>query len=229
MGNIIASLRAFLRYLIAEGLCTVGLDHAVPKVARWALESLPKYLQPSDVERLIRSCDTATPQGCRDRAMLLLLARLGLRAGDVAGLRFEDIDWVNGSVRCFGKERREIRLPLPQDVGDAISAYIAHGRGACSDTRIFLRSKAPHRPFRTYMAVSAVVDSALQRTGIQAPSRGSHLLRHSAATAMLRAGATLEAIGAVLRHRSIQTTAVYAKVDRARLMKVAQPWPRGAR
>jgi len=226
IGTMTSALRGYLRFLAASGLCRPGLDQAVPPVLQWRLSALPRYLPSADVERMIASCDLATPLGLRDRAALLLLARLGLRAGDVRGLRLGDFDWAAGAVRVCGKSRRSVRLPLPQDVGDAVLAYIENGRPAVTEDRLFLRSKAPYRPFTTSSSISSIVARALRQAGIvDPPSRGASLLRHSAATTMLRAGATLEAVGAVLRHRSLDMTAHYAKVDVTMLETIAQPWP----
>ena len=221
-----SALRGYLRFLAASGLCRPGLDQAVPPVLQWRLSTLPRYLPTADVERLIATCDLSNPLDLRDRAALLLLARLGLRAGDVCGLRHDDFDWNAGAVRVCGKSRRSVCLPLPQDVGDAVLAYIKNGRPMVAEDRLFLRSKAPYRPFTTSSSISNIVDRALRRAGIEdPPSRGASLLRHSAATTMLRAGATLEAVGAVLRHRSLDMTAHYAKVDVTMLETIARPWP----
>ena len=221
-----SALRGYLRFLAASGLCRPGLDQAVPPVLQWRLSALPRYLPSADVERVIATCNLATPLGLRDRAALLLLARLGLRAGDVRDLRLDDFDWAVGAVRVCGKSRRSVRLPLPQDAGDAVLAYIENGRPAVMEERVFLRSNAPYRPFATSSSISGIVARALRQAGIvDPPSKGANLLRHSAATAMLRAGATLEAVGAVLRHRSLDMTAHYAKVDVTMLEAIAQPWP----
>ena len=223
LGTMTSALRGYLRFLAASGLCRPGLDQAVPPVLQWRLSALPRYLPTADVERLIATCDISNPL---DRAVLLLLARLGLRAGDVCGLRLGDFDWVTGNVRVCGKSRRSVRLPLPQDVGDAVLAYIGNERPVATEDRLFLRSKAPHRPFTTSSSISDIVARALRRAGIEdPPSKGASLLRHSAATTMLRAGATLEAVGALLRHRSLDMTARYAKVDVRMLETIAQPWP----
>jgi integrase/recombinase XerD len=220
------ALRGYLRFLAANGLSRPWLDRAVPTIPQWRLSALPRYLPPADVERVIASCDHTKTHGIRDRAILLLLARLGLRAGDILGMRLDDIAWEEGTLRVRGKGRREVRLPLPQDAGDALLHYLEQARPLVDNDRIFLRSSAPYRPFAAPSVVSGVVKLALKRAGItDAPSRGANLLRHSAATAMLRAGATLDAIGTVLRHRSVDTTAHYAKVDVAMLRQVAQPWP----
>lgn len=221
-----SALRGYLRFLAASGLCRPGLDQAVPPVMQWRLSALPRYLPSADVERVISTCDLATSLGLRDRAALLLLARLGLRAGDIRDLRLGDFDWAGGGVRVCGKSRRSVRLPLPQDAGDAVLAYIENGRPAVTEDRVFLRSAAPYRPFTTSSAISGIVARALRQAGIvDPPSKGAGLLRHSAATTMLRSGATLEAVGAVLRHRSLDMTAHYAKVDVTMLETIAQPWP----
>jgi integrase/recombinase XerD len=227
---IVRAVRLWLRFLGAQGLGPVGLDAAVPTVPEWRLSSLPRYLEPTVVERVIAACDLATSHGRRDRAILLLLARLGLRAGDVVGLRLDDLDWVQGTIRVCGKGRRTALLPLPQEVGDALLAYLQDDRPHVALDTVFLCANAPYRPFATSASIADVVRLALARAGVtDAPSRGAHLLRHSAATAMLRAGSTLETIGAVLRHASPDTTAHYAKIDLATLETVAQPWPEGAR
>lgn len=226
--STVTAIRAFLRFLIAEGRVPPGLALCVPKVPQWRLASLPRYLEAADVARVVRSCDRSMGRGLRDRAILLLLSRLGLRAGDIVGMELDDIDWHRGALRVRGKGRREVLLPLPQDVGDAVFAYLERGRprvdGASS--RVFLTSYAPIQPFSSSVSVSNLVDAALKRAGIRnPPSRGAHLLRHSAATAMLRSGGSLDTIAAVLRHQSSDTTMHYAKVDLRLLESVAQPWP----
>lgn len=224
--TITSALRSYLRFLAGVGLCRPNLDQAIPPVLQWRLSSLPRYLATADVERAIASCDQLTRGRLRDRAILLLLARLGLRAGDVAGLRLGDIDWSSGMLRLSGKARRQVRLPLPQDVGDALLAYIEQERPRVDQDAVFLMMVAPYRSFSQSSHVSTIVALALKRAGISdAPSTGASLLRHSAATSMLRSGATLEAVGTVLRHRSLDMTAHYAKVDIAMLEQIAQPWP----
>jgi integrase/recombinase XerD len=225
----VTALRAFLRFLVAEGRVHSGIQHCVPTVPQWRLSSLPRYLDAPDVDRVVKSCDLTTGHGLRDHAILLLLARLGLRAGDVVRMTLDDLDWRGGTLRVRGKGRREARLPLPQDVGDAILAYIGRGRPRACIDRLFLTTNAPRRPFASSAGISDLVHAALARAGIQnPPSRGAHLLRHSAATTMLRAGGSLDTIATVLRHRSPETTAYYAKVDIAMLQQVTQPWPGGA-
>ena len=220
------ALRGYLRFLGASGTCGLELMHAVPTVPQWRLSAMPRYLPTDDVERIVASCDVSKAHGVRDRAILLLLARLGLRAGDVLDLRLGDICWAESTLRVRGKSRREVCLPLPQDAGDAVLEYICRARPDSDSDAVFLRSSAPYRSFAQSSCISSVVRLALDRAGISdPPSRGANLLRHSAATSMLRAGATLDTIGTVLRHRSTTTTAHYAKVDIPMLLQIAQPWP----
>ena len=219
------SLRMYLRFLAASGSCPPALIGAIPRIPHWRLATLPRYILKDDVERVIASCDLTTKRGIRDHAILLLLAQLALRAGDVAGLDLADIDWDNALIRVAGKTRRAVALPLPQDVGDALLAYIERARPAADSTKVFIRVIPPFEPFASSMAVSCVVRGAIVRAGVDnANLRGAYLLRHSAATNMLRDGATLDAVGALLRHRSPDTTAIYAKVDVVMLSQVAQPW-----
>jgi len=219
------ALRMFVRFLIADGQCAVGLDAAIPTLAHWRLAALPRYLQPDDVERVIASCDPASSAGRRDRAILLLLARLGLRAGDIAHLRLSDIDWQRAWVHVCGKSRRHTRLPLSQEVGQAIVAYLQDDRPRTTTHALFGRCRPPIGGLAPG-AVTAIVVRALHRAGVARPGRGAaHLLRHSVATSMLRHGASLQEISVLLRHRSIETTQIYAKVDVTALRSIAQPWP----
>ena len=220
------ALRMFLRFLIAEGKCAVGLDGAIPVLAHWRLASLPRYLQENEVERVIASCDPVSPVGKRDRAILLLLARLGLRAGDIFQLRLSDIDWKGAWIHVCGKGRRHTRLPLTHEVGSALVEYLEYGRPRTEADAVFVSCRAPFRAFSSHCAVSVIVDRALYRAGITRPSRGAaHLLRHSVASSMLRHGASLQDVALLLRHRSIETTQIYAKVDILALRKIAQLWP----
>ena len=221
--TVVVAVRALLRFLGATGQCPAGMQHAIPGFASWQLATLPRFLVAEDVERLIASCP-ADAAGLRDKAVLLLLARLGLRAGEVAGLKFADIDWTQGLLTVSGKGRRQERLPLSQEVGDTLLCYLRQGRPPLRTPDVFTSVVAPLRPL-TRAGVTHIVRAALRRTGIKAPINGAHVLRHSAATAMLRQGASLAGIGAVLRHRSPRTTAHYAKVDFGLLAEVAQPWP----
>jgi len=225
----VTALRAFLRFLAVENLCVPDLDCAVPTVAQWSLSSLPRYITVQQLERLIASCPADTALGLRDRAIILLLSRLGLRAGDIVRMQITDINWLKATLRVTGKGRREDLLPLPQDVGDAVSAYIDHARPAAPIAQLFLCLNAPHRPFAGSPTVSSIVAAAFSRAGIMnPPSRGAHVLRHSAATNMLRSGMTLDSVSSMLRHRSLDMTAYYAKVDIHRLRQIAQPWPEDA-
>jgi len=220
------AVRMFLRFLIANGKCSVGLDAAIPVMAHWRLSSLPQYLQSDEVERVIASCDPATQVGRRDRAILLLLGRLGLRAGDIVQLRLGDLDWKEAWIHVSGKVRCQTRLPLTQEIGDAIATYIKDGRPQTDADALFIRARAPFRAFGSHCAISVVVKKAMRRAGVTCPSRGAaHVLRHSVASSMLRQGASLQEIAVILRHRSIETTEIYAKVDVIALRQIAQPWP----
>jgi integrase/recombinase XerD len=224
--NTVATVvRAFLRYLVAHGRIGAALMGAVPKVANWRLTSLPRYLSVEQVEQVVAACDPASPAGARDRAIILLLAQLGLRAGDVVALRLPDLDWSAGRIRLAGKTRQENWLPMPQEVGDAVLHYLRDSRPEVDDDHVFLTAIAPRKPLGASGTVSDVVTRALRRAAVDAPHFGAHLLRHSAATHLLRHGASLEAIAVVLRHRSLQSTVHYAKVHVELLRRVAQPWP----
>jgi site-specific recombinase XerD len=221
------ALRGYLRFLGAHGFCRAGLENAVPTIPDWRLSTLPRYIDAREVERLIDTCDLTTPTGLRDRAILLLLARLGLRAGDIVSLSLNDIDWQLATLSVSGKGRRETRLPLPQDAGDAVLAYLKRARPHVGSERVFFMLNAPTRPLTGSNVVSDIVRAAIRKAGINAPTKGACLIRHSVATAMLRGGATLDMVGAVLRHRSPDMTAHYAKVDITMLQQIAQPWPGG--
>ena len=222
---IVCSLRSLLGWLHVTGATPVSLAGAVPSVAGWRLSALPKGLEPGQLRRLLAACDRRTATGRRDYAIMLLLARLGLRAGEVAHLGLGDIDWRHGEVAIVGKGNRAERLPLPADVGAAIAAYLRRGRPGTAEGRsVFVRVHAPHRAL-TAGGVTMVVFGAAQRAGL--PKMHAHRLRHTAATAMLRAGSSLPEVGQVLRHRSPLTTAIYAKVDRDALAVLARPWPPG--
>jgi integrase/recombinase XerD len=222
---IVCSLRSLLGWLHVTGATPVSLVSAVPSVAGWRLSALPKGLEPGQLRRLLAACDRRTATGRRDYAIMLLLARLGLRAGEVAHLGLGDIDWRHGEVAIVGKGNRAERLPLPADVGAAVAAYLRRGRPGTAEGRsVFVRVHAPHRALTTG-GVTMVVFGAAQRAGL--PKMHAHRLRHTAATAMLRAGSPLPEVGQVLRHRSPLTTAIYAKVDRDALAVLARPWPPG--
>jgi site-specific recombinase XerD len=225
---MVGALRSFFRFLRWRGDIAMDLAFTVPRVADWRLSSLPKSLPAGDVERLIMSCRRATVTGQRDYTLLLLLARLGLRAGEVVALTLDDIDWDAGELKVRGKGGREDRLPIPRDVGRAMATYLRQGRPRdCTTRRFFVRRKAPLRGFASSVAVCTIVRRALERAAIASPRKGAHLLRHSLATEMLRRGAPLAEIGELLRHRLVDTTAIYAKVDLVALRALAQPWPAG--
>lgn len=221
--SIVVAVRSFIRFLGVIGRCPAGMEHAIPGFASWRLSSVPRFLPAEDVQRVIDSC-TGYVFELRDRAVLLLLARLALRASEVAHLKFSDIDWRNGGISVCGKGRRQESLPLPQEVGNAILLYVNQGRPSLQTPEVFTTVLAPFHPL-TRAAVTHIVRAALRRAGIKAPINGAHVLRHSAATAMLREGASLAGVGAVLRHRDPMTTAHYAKVDFGLLSEIAQPWP----
>ena len=221
-------LRSFLGFLLERGKITAPLANAVPTVAVRRLSELPQFLEAAQVEQLLRSCDRRRSLGRRDYAMLLLLARLGLRAAEVAQLSLEDIDWRAGEVCVRGKGQRVDRLPLPQDVGQGIASYLKRRRGGGGARRVFLSSHAPYEGVAA-TTVANVVQRAVGRARLDPSHQGAHLLRHSLATRMLRGGATLAQIGQVLRHQLAQTTEIYAKVDLQALRLLTQPWPGGAR
>lgn len=224
--NLVVTLRHYLRFLAERGECSVHVVEAIPVLSARGTDTLPRHLEPDRVEALIAACDPATSAGKRDRAVLLLLARLGLRSGDIVAMRLDAVAWDEGSLRVCGKGRREVKLPIPQDVGDALFDYLQNARPEVADDQLFLRTIPPFVPLASSPAVAHIVKRALQRAGIaDAPSCGAHMLRHSAATGMLRAGATMESIAAILRHRSVETTNIYARVDVGMLGKIAQPWP----
>jgi integrase/recombinase XerD len=220
--TLTSGLRSLLRYLHLAGRVPVGLAQAVPSVAGWRLASLPRALEPEQVQRLLESCDRSAALGSRDFAILMLLSRLGLRAGEVAGLRLEDIDWRAGELVARGKGARTERLPLPHDVGEALVSHLRAGRDRASSREVFLRAVAPRGPLSSG-GVCSVVHAACDRAGMARV--GAHRLRHTVATELLRAGAGLEQIAQLLRHSSVTTTAVYAKVDRVALRSLARPWP----
>ena len=224
-----SALRSFLRYARYRGAVTLDLAAAVPVVANWSMSSIPRAIGADHVRQLLASLDRRTATGRRDYAIVLLLARLGLRSGEVAFLELDDLDWEAGQVSVRGKGGHRTALPLPLDAGEAVAAYLRHGRPRSTSRRVFLRSKAPIRGFLSQSAISSIIRHALQRAGIQAPTTGAHQFRHALATQMLRHGASLAEIGEVLRHRSLQTTTIYAKVDLTALRTLALPWPGGAR
>lgn len=220
--NLAAGLRSFLRFLHVDGWTPTGLAAAVPSVPGWRGRSLPVGLEPGQVRQLVECCDRNQATGRRDFAILTVLARLGLRAAEVAGMRLEDLDWRAGELIVHGKAQRDERLPLPSDVGEAIADHLRRDRPATSSRAVFLRMLAPRQQL-TPPAVTMIVYAACDRAGV--PRVGAHRLRHTAASQMLAAGATLNEVGQALRQRVLRTTALYAKVDHVRLRELARPWP----
>jgi integrase len=221
---MVTRLRALLRFLHVEGELGRDLAGAVPSVASWRLASLVKALDAGSVARLLASCDRRTRVGRRDFAILTVLSRLGLRAGEVAALRLDDVDWRAGEL-IRGKGSRQEQLPLPADVGETLSGWLARGRPRCESAFVFTRLRAPHGGLSAG-AVSQIVRRACRRAGL--PVVGAHRLRHTAATEMLRAGGSLTEVGQVLRHRGRDVTSIYAKVDRLAFAAVVAPWPGAA-
>jgi integrase/recombinase XerD len=222
---MVTSLRAFLRFAHATGRTAVPLAGAVPAVASWRLSALPRGLSQAEIGRLLAGCDRETAAGLRDYAVLSLLARLGLRGAEAAGLRLDDIDWRAGEIAVTGKGSRTEGLPLPAPAGEALASWLTDGRPRCGSRAVFVTVRRPYRQL-TPEAVRAVMGRACDRAGLE--RRGSHRFRHALATEMLRAGASLPEIGQVLRHRSMLSTSVYAKVDQDALRPLARPWPGGA-
>jgi site-specific recombinase XerD len=228
-GLMVTALRSFFRYLLHQGDITKDLAACVPTIPNWQFSALPRYLQPGQVQQVLSQCDRRTAKGRRDYAILLLLARLGLRACEIVSLTLDDIHWQVGEISIQGKGARSALLPLPPDVGQAVADYLEKDRPTCSTRRVFIRMKAPRRGFANSEAISTIVARTLKRAGIDPPHTGAHLFRHTLATEMLRRGEALADIALLLRHSSINTTSLYAKVDLMALQTLAQPWPGGAK
>jgi site-specific recombinase XerD len=224
----VTALRSFLRFLQQRGLLATDLAAAVPGVSGWRLARLPKALPAEQVELLLASCDRTTSAGRRDYAVLMLLARLGLRGGEVAAMTLDDLDWEGGEIVVHGKGQRLARLPLPMDVGSALVDYLRQDRPVCATRRVFIRIRAPRRGFVSPSVICCIVRRALKRAGLTPEFKGAHLLRHSLATDLLRRGASLVEIGQLLRHSQPNTTQIYAKVDIAALRTIGLPWPGAA-
>ncbi|HET7438666.1 MAG TPA: site-specific integrase [Nitrospira sp.] len=222
-----SAFRSFFRFLFQKGELQADLAASVPTVANWRLSTVPKYLTPKEVERVPKACDRRTAVGRRNYAILLLLARLGFRAGEVVALQLEDLNWRAGEILVRGKGLLHDWMPLPPDVGQALASYLRRDRPACRTRRVFICTKAPRRGFANPSTVSTIVRRALARAGLHPPLKGAHLLRHSLATSMLRSGATMSEIAEILRHRALNTTEIYAKVDFQSLRSLAHPWPMG--
>lgn len=221
-----AALRSFLRFLFLDGGTAADLSMAVPPVRRWRLAAVPPFLTPEEVEQVIATTNRSTARGCRAFAILLLLARLGLRAGEVVALELEDIRWDAGEIVVRGKGRVHDCLPLLDDVGEALALYLSEARGRSTSRQVFLRRCAPHVGLSGPSVVCEVAREALRRAGLRPAGRvGAHVFRHSLARRMIRRGASLAEIAQVLRHRSVDTTQLYAKVEFEALRGVALPWP----
>jgi site-specific recombinase XerD len=223
---LVTAMRSLLRFLHVDGRISVPLVGAVPAVAGWRLGSLPRGLQRAQVDALLAAHDTTTAVGLRDHAVVSVLARLGLRGAEVAALRLDDVDWHRGEILVRGKGSRIERLPLPVEVGQALADYLTGGRPRCSCPTVFVTARAPYRPLAA-TSIRATMYRACQQAGL--PRLGAHRLRHTLATDMLRAGASLVEVGQVLRHRSQLSTTVYAKVDHEALRTLTHPWPEAAR
>ena len=222
------SLRAFLRYLHHRGLNARPLADCVPSMRRWKLATLPTYLPAAQVRKALDGCDRKTVMGRRDYAILLLLAKLGLRADEVATLTLDDVDWRASEILVRAKGRQRARMPIPPDVGAAIVAYLRNSRPKSSCRRLFVRTLAPHVGFASGCAITMIAKAALDRIGIEGCAhRGAHIFRHSLATELLRSGATLSEIGQLLRHENHDTTRIYVKVDIDALRTLSLPWPGG--
>lgn len=220
-------LRSFFQYLFAQGLTTTNLSLCVPRAHKPWGARLPRYLSPDEVEAVVASVRSNPRRGARDYAMLLLMARLGLRAPEIIAIQLDDIDWRAGELIVRGKGQQHDRLPIPPDVGKAISEYLREDRSSATTRALFVTHRAPNRPFKDSQVINAILKEAFAATGVKPPTPyvGSHVLRHSLATNMVRAGASLEEIGDLLRHRSRATTMIYAKLDTDGLRSIAQPWP----
>jgi site-specific recombinase XerD len=226
--NMCWALRAFLRYLRWQGWTSIDLAGSVPTVRRWRHATLPTCMSSGQVQQVLDGCDRRTATGRRDFAILMLLARLGLRANEVVTLTLDAIDWRSGQVLVNGKGRQRTWMPLPPDVGAAIASYLRDGRPRSDSRRVFLREAAPHAGFASSASIYVVANTALRRAGIQGFAHmGAHLFRHSLATELLRSGASLSEIGQVLRHRDQDTTRLYAKVDVDSLRGMSAAWPGG--
>jgi len=227
MKAVRTALRSFFRFLRAEGLCEEPLEAAIPAVAHWRLSTLPRYLRDDQLERVLSSFDLSTPFGQRDRALVLCLSTLGLRPGELAGLRLEDIDWHSGTIHLRARKTgRGAVLPLPREAGRAIGSYLRHGRPETDERRVFVQHHGSRRgrPISSN-AVSAVAVRALRRAEVEAPLAGAYVFRHTVACRLVRRGSSLKEVADFLGHRCLDTAAIYAKLDLPALRDVALPWP----
>lgn len=228
--QIAAAMRAFLHYVFQAGAVDMDLSPAIPRVPNWRMTAIPRAIAPDQVRRALASCDRRTAMGRRDYAILLLLSRLGLRSTEVISLKLDDIDWKMGTLTVNGKGRRVDRLPLPADIGRAIVTYLQHGRPKSSSRHLFLRAVAPFSGFRGPASLTSLIVRVLRRANVRdSPSKGTHQFRFGLASEMLRRGASISEIGHVLRHRLVQTTMIYTKIDVRSLRELAARWPGGVR
>jgi site-specific recombinase XerD len=227
--TMVNALRSFFRFLHQRGEIAIDLAAAVPTVARWQFSEIPKFLQPEQVKHILESWDRSTGTGKRNYAILLLMSRLGLRAGEIVHMELDDILWETGELIVKGKSSRDEKLPLPHDVGRAIATYLRDIRPPCSSRRLFIRMVAPLRGFSSSVTVCTIVRDSLARAGINTEFKGAHLFRHTLATNMLRGGANIAEIGEILRHQDPNATEIYTKVDFESLRAIAQPWIGGAK
>jgi site-specific recombinase XerD len=221
------TLRAFTRYLLYKGFIVDDLAVAVPSVRTWRFGPLPEHLSPFQIQLILDSCDRTSAIGKRDYAVLLLLARLGLRANEIATLTLETIDWHSGLLTIQGKGRQFAIMPILSDLGIALADYLQYGCWTTASRRVFIRSLAPHRGFTKSTSITMIAVSALERAGVDVCRKGTHLFRHSLATQLLGAGASLTEIGQVLRHKNHDTTRIYAKVNISALRQLGLAWPGG--
>ena len=225
----VGAVKAVLRFLAISGLVPARLKGAVPPIREWRQASLPAHLSADELARVLTASEEQTVTAHRDRAILLLLAHLGLRAGEVIKLRLDDIDWSNGCLLIrAGKTHRERSLPLPADVGHSLVTYLKDERPRSSERSLFLRARPPFGPLQSSVSITLIVQHFLKRAGVWAPRRGAHLLRHTAATRMVCKGTAFKQIADILGHQSLHSTATYAKLDLESLARVAMPWPGGA-
>jgi len=229
-GQPVTAIRSLLRFLVAKGVVAAGLEKAVPPILTWRHAAIPKHISAAEVEHVVAACDLKTGTGLRARAMIMLLAHLGLRAHEIIRLRLDDIDWIHGQVLVrAGKSHRERCLPLTQEVGDALVAYLYRARPATSHRELFLRWRPPFRPLKSSVSITALVKGLMKRAKVEIHRSGAHVFRHSLATRMVCRGATFKEVADILGHQSVGTTAIYAKLDLPSLSQVALPWPGGVR
>jgi len=227
--TVTTALRSFFRYLRYCGEIQLDLASAVPTVPNWSMTGIPRAIAPDHLHAVFAHCPRDTPIGRRDYAILLLLARLGLRSGEIVSLTLDSIDWEVSSIVVAGKGNQVTTLPLPVEVGEAIADYLRHGRPTTDSRTLFLRTLAPIRGLGAQQTIATIIGAAIKRAGIKTRHRGAHQFRHALAADMLRHGATLTEIGSVLRHRHAKTTGIYAKVDFAALRPLSLAWPGGAK